>query len=143
MSGEKAVEASERLRTDARQLAERTTHLVRPSSSDQILNHLLDTQRSILEALRDLAEWHRRTIPGVHFAEHHDESADGVSVVVEQLDLAAQQAEGLQETLSRAYGASSVVRWFDEEQESPDHPVFPLNTPEGDAPAPRTGGSSR
>jgi hypothetical protein len=118
------VEASKRLRQDARRLADVVTRLDSPSSSYSLLGDLLDVQRSIEQVLRDLAEWHRRTTPGVHFAEHHDESTAGVTTVVEQLDLAVQQAEGLQETLSRAYGGSSVVRWFDEEEE-PDPPALP------------------
>jgi hypothetical protein len=125
MSAGDTVGASKRLRQDARQLADVITGLDSPSSSYSLLGDLLDAQRSIEQALRELAEWHRRTIPGVHFAEHHDESAAGVTTAVEQLDLAAQQAEGLQETLSRAYGGSSVVRWFDEEQESSDPPALP------------------
>ena len=124
-SAEDTVRASGRLQHDARQLADVITHLHSPSGSYSLLGDLLDAQRSIGHVLRELAEWHRRTIPGVHFAEHHDESAAGVSTVVEQLDLAAQQAEGLQETLSRAYGGSSMVRWFDEEQESSDPPTLP------------------
>jgi hypothetical protein len=32
---------------------------------------------------------------------------------VAELDLAAQQAEGLLETMARAYGGNSVVHWFD------------------------------
>lgn len=133
MRAKDAVEASESLRQAAGQLADRITRLDSPSSSYHVVGSLLDAQRSIEQALRDLAEWHRRTIPGVHFAEHHNESAVGVSTVVEQLDLAVQQAEGLQETLNRAYGGSSVVRWFDELQGLPDHPIVPLAAPEGDA----------
>jgi hypothetical protein len=34
--------------------------------------------------------------------------------LVAELDPAAQQADGLQQTLSRAYGGNTVVRWFDE-----------------------------
>ena len=33
---------------------------------------------------------------------------------LEELDLAVQQADGLRETISRAYGANAVVRWLDE-----------------------------
>jgi hypothetical protein len=123
MSAGDTVEASKRLRQDAQRLADVVTRLDTPSSSYSLLSDLLDAQRSMEQVMRELVEWHRRTMPGVHFAEHHDESVAGVTTVVEQLDLAVQQAEGLQETLSRAYGGSSVVRWFDEEQE-PDPPAL-------------------
>ena len=33
---------------------------------------------------------------------------------VNELELAAQQADSLQETVSRAYSGNAVVRWFDE-----------------------------
>ena len=66
-------------------------------------------------------------MPGVHFAEHHDESALGVSTVIQRLNLACQQAAGLQEMLSRAYEGSGMVRWFDEEHESSAHPILPVD----------------
>lgn len=126
MRARDAVEASDSLRLAAGELPELTVRLDRPSSSGQVLGALMDAQRSMEHALRELAEWHKGTLPGVHFPEHHDESAAGVSIVVEQLDLAVQQAAGLQEMLSRAYEGSGVVHWFDEEQESSAHPILPM-----------------
>ena len=38
----------------------------------------------------------------------------GIMTAVAEPDLARQQADGLQETLSRAYGGSAVVSWVDE-----------------------------
>lgn len=49
-----------------------------------------------------------------HFHEGHDDSTIGVMTTITELDLAVQQAEGLQETISRAYGGNAVVQWFDE-----------------------------
>ncbi|YCK79644.1 hypothetical protein M1D89_01005 (plasmid) [Arthrobacter sp. D3-18] len=126
MRAKDAVEASDSLRLAAGELAELSERLDRPSSSGQVLGALMDAQRSIEHALRELAQWHKRTTPGVQFAEHHDESAVGVSIAVEQLDLSVRQAAGLQEMLSRAYEGSGVVRWFDEEQESSAHPILPI-----------------
>lgn len=117
MNSEDPVDASRRLQEAARQLAHLTRRLGSPSSSYAIMGNLLDAQRSLEQILRQLAEWHRQTTPGVHYRAHHDESALGVMTAVAELDLAAQQADGLQETMSRAYGGSSVVRWFDEAQE--------------------------
>ncbi|MFC8038260.1 hypothetical protein ACFUOZ_02765 [Paenarthrobacter sp. NPDC057355] len=119
------VEASGSLRRAAGELAELSGRLDRPSGSGQVLGALMDTQRSIEHVLRELAQWHQGAMPGVHFAEHHDESVSGVSLVVEQLDLAVQQAAAMQETLSLAYEGSGAVRWFDEEQESSAQPVLP------------------
>lgn len=65
-------------------------------------------------ALGQLAEWHRGTEAGRHFDKGYDSSTLGIMTTVAELDLAVQQADGLQETLSRAYGGNAVVRWFDE-----------------------------
>jgi hypothetical protein len=97
----------------ASQLAHSTRHLDRPSDSYVVLGQILEAQRSIAQTLHQLAEWHRTTAPGLHYAEDHEESALGIMTSVAELDLAAQQAEGLQETLARAYGGNSVVQWFD------------------------------
>ena len=125
MRAKDVVEASGDLRRAASELAQLSERLDRPSSSGQVLGALLDAQGSIEHALRELAQWHQCAISGAHFAEHHDESISGVSTVVEQLDLAVQQAEGLQQTLSRAYEGSGLVRWFDEEHQSSAQPTFP------------------
>jgi hypothetical protein len=73
----------------------------------------LDTQRSIAQILRELAEWHRTAVAGTHFERPHDEGARGVMATVAELDLAAQEADALQGTLARAHGSSSVVSWLD------------------------------
>lgn len=125
MRAKDVVEASGSLRRAAGELAELSERFYSPSSSGQVLGALMDAQRSIEHALRELAQWHQCAMSGVHFAEHHDESALGVSLVVEQLDLAVQQAAGLQEILSRAYEGSGVVRWSDEEQQSSAQPILP------------------
>lgn len=126
MGAKDVVEASDSLRHAAGELAEHSERLDRPSSSGQLLGALMEAQRSIEQALRELDQWHECTMPGVHFAEHHDESAVGVSIVVEQLDLAGQQAAELQKMVSRAYKGSGVMRWFDEEQESSADPILPM-----------------
>jgi hypothetical protein len=64
-------------------------------------------------ALGQLAEWHRGTEAGRHFHKGED-STVGIMTTLEELDLAVQQADGLRETISRAYGANAVVRWLDE-----------------------------
>ena len=106
--------ASQRMAEAARQLAHDTRNLETPSESYAILGDLVDTQRSIEQVLSQLAEWHRGTTADRHYSSGHGESALGITTAVTELDLAAQQADGLQETLSRAHGANSVVRWFDE-----------------------------
>lgn len=98
----------------ARQLAHGTRDLESPSDSYVILGNLVDSQRSIEQVLRQLAEWHRGTAAGRHYRASHSESTLGIMTAVTDLDLAAQQADGLQEKLSRAHGASGVVRGFDE-----------------------------
>jgi len=57
----------------------------------------VDTPRSIEQVLRQLAEWHRAPAADRHYTASHDESALGIMTAVTDLDLAAQQAEGLQE----------------------------------------------
>jgi hypothetical protein len=106
--------ASQRMAEAARQLAHGTRDLENPSDSYAVLSNLVDTQRFIEQVLRQLAEWHRATAADRHYAASHDESTLGIMTAVAELDLAAQQADGLQETLSRAHGGNSVVRWFDE-----------------------------
>ncbi|MFJ4170767.1 hypothetical protein ACIPY3_14760 [Paenarthrobacter sp. NPDC089714] len=130
MRAKDVIEASANLRQAAAELAELSERLGSPSSSGQVIGALLDAQGSIEETLRELAQWHKGTIPGVHFAEHHPESAEGVSAVIKQLDRAAQQAGGLRETLSQAYEGSGVVCWFDDVQELPAHPFLPVPVPE-------------
>jgi hypothetical protein len=113
--------AAERMQEAARYLARSTRNLDRPSDIHLILGSLLDTQRSIAQTLRQLAEWHRTAAAGTHYARPHDESARGVMTTVTELDLAAQEADALQETLTRAHGGSSVVSWLDsEEPDTPD-----------------------
>ena len=91
----------------ARQLAHETRNLEVPSDSYAILGDLVDTQRSIEQAIRQLAEWHRSVAPERHYTASHDESTIGIMTAVTELDLAAQQADGLQETLARAHGGNS------------------------------------
>jgi phage-related minor tail protein len=105
---------SERMANAARQLALETRHLEVPSDSRTILGNLVATQRSIEQAIRQLAEWHRSARAERHYSPDHDESTVGIMTAVSELDLAAQQAEGLQETLARALGGNSVVLWLDE-----------------------------
>ncbi|MDQ0241445.1 hypothetical protein [Arthrobacter bambusae] len=109
-----AFHAATRLADAARDLAHATRVLNTPSDSYSVMGRLVDTQRSIQQVLEQLAEWHRSTSAGRHFSEGHDESTLGIITAIAELDLAAQQADGLQETISRAHGGSSVVRWFDD-----------------------------
>jgi hypothetical protein len=105
---------SERMAAAARQLAHETRDLVVPSDSYVILGNLVEAQRSIEQVLRQLAEWHRSAAAERPYIAGNDESTIGIMTAVTELDLGAQQAEGLRETLSRATGGNSVVRWFDE-----------------------------
>jgi hypothetical protein len=109
-----AYDAALRLSRAARDLMQNADSLDRPSDSYSILGNVLDTMRSLESSLAQLAEWHRSAEPGRHFDGDHDDSTIGMMTTVEELDLAVQQAEGLQETISRAYGGNAVVRWFDE-----------------------------
>ncbi|MCA4135309.1 hypothetical protein [Arthrobacter sp. M4] len=108
-----ALHSSKRLAEAARELAHAARALEVPSDSDAVLANLVDAQRSIGQVLGQLAEWHRSTMAGRHYAEGHDESRRGVITAVMELDLAVQQADGLKETLTRAHGGNKVVRWFD------------------------------
>ncbi|MHA7297682.1 hypothetical protein [Pseudarthrobacter sp. MDT3-1] len=109
-----AYHAASRLSRAARDLMQNADSLDRPSDSYSILGKVLDSMRSLEMALGQLTEWHRTAESGRHFHEGHDESEIGIMTVVAELDLAVQQADGLQQTISRAYGGNSVVRWFDE-----------------------------
>ena len=108
--------AAERMREAARYLARSARNLENPSDGHLVLGSVLDTQRSIAQTLRQLAEWHRTAAAGTHYSRLYDESARGLLTAVTELDLAAQEADALQETLARAYGGSSVVSWLDEEE---------------------------
>ena len=112
--------AAEQMQEAARYLARSARNLDKPSDSHLILGSLLETQRSIAQTLRELAEWHRTAAADTHYARPHDEGARGLMTAVTELDLAAQEADALQETLARAHGGSSVVNWLDsEEQDAP------------------------
>lgn len=108
--------AAERMKEAARYLARSARDLDTPSDSHLVLGSVLDTQRSIAQTLRELAEWHRAAAAGTHNSRPHDESARGLLTAVTELDLAAQEADALQETLARAYGGSSVVSWTGAEE---------------------------
>lgn len=109
-----AFHAAAKLSRAARELMQSAHHLDHPADSHSILGEVLDTMRSLESVLGQLAAWHRSTEPGRHFPAGHEESTIGIMTAVAELDLAEQQAEGLQETISRAYGGNAVVRWFDE-----------------------------
>jgi hypothetical protein len=108
-----AYHAAARLSRAARDLMQNADFLDRPADSYSILGNVLDTMRSLEVALGQLEEWHRAAEPGRHFHEGHDDSAIGIMTTLAELDLAVQQADGLQETISRAYGGNAVVQWFD------------------------------
>jgi hypothetical protein len=114
-----AFHAATRLSRAARDLMHSAGELERPSDSHAILGNVLDAVRSLEVALSQLAEWHRGTEAGRHFHEGHDDSAIGIMAAVAELDLAVQQADGLQETIRRAYGGNTVVRWFDKMNDPP------------------------
>lgn len=120
--------AAERMQEAARYLARATRNLETPSDIHAILGSVLETQVSIAQTIRELAEWHRAAVAGTHYSRPHNESARGVMAAVSELDLAAQEADALQETLNRAYGGSSVVNW--------------LETPDLEAPGPEASARS-
>jgi hypothetical protein len=109
-----AFYAAGRLSRAARDLMQSAEELDRPSDSYAVLGNVLDSLRSLEVVLGELAEWHRSAEAGRHFDADHDDSTIGIMTTVAELDLAVQQADALQETLSRAYGGNAVVRWFDE-----------------------------
>jgi hypothetical protein len=109
----------------ARYLARSARNLDAPSDSHRILGSLVDTQGAIAQTLRELAEWHRAAAAGTHYFRPHDESARGLMTAVTELDLAAQEADALQETLARAHGGSSVVNWLDAEDDTADPDAIP------------------
>jgi hypothetical protein len=123
--------AAQQMQDAARYLARTTRNLEAPSDSHAILGSVLETQGFIAQTIRELAEWHRAAVAGTHYSRPHNESARGVMTAVSELDLAAQEADALQETLSRAYGGSSVVNWL--ERPAPE-------SPEPGAPARNGGG---
>jgi hypothetical protein len=109
-----AYHAAARLSRAARDLMEFSDDPERPADSYSILGNVLDTLRSLEVVLGQLAEWHRSAAAGRYFHEGHDDSTIGIMTTVAELDLAVQQADGLQSTISRAYSGNAVVQWFDE-----------------------------
>lgn len=105
--------AAQQMQEAARYLARATRNLETPSDIHAILGSVLETQGSIAQTIRELAEWHRAAVAGTHYSRPHNESARGVMTAVSELDLAAQEADALQETLNRAHGGSSVVNWLE------------------------------
>ncbi len=122
--------AAQQMQDAARYLARATSNLEAPSDSHAILGNLLQTQGFIAQTIRELAEWHRAAVAGTHYSRPHNESARGVMTAVSELDLAAQEADALQETLGRAYGGSSVVNWL--ERPAPESPEPDASARNGD-----------
>ena len=126
--------AAQQMQEAARYLARATRNLDTPADSHQILTSLVETQASIAQTIRELAQWHRAAAAGTHYSRPHNESARGVMTAVSELDLAAQEADALQETLNRAHGGSSVVNWLETpETETPERePADPESAERGD-----------
>ena len=126
--------AAQQMQEAARYLARATRNLDTPADSHQILTSLVETQASIAQTIRELAQWHRTAAAGTHYSRPHNESARGVMTAVSELDLAAQEADALQETLNRAHGGSSVVNWLETpELETPERePADPESAERGD-----------
>ena len=126
--------AAQQMQEAARYLARATRNLDTPSDSHQILTSLVETQASIAQTIRELAQWHRTAAAGTHYSRPHNESARGVMTAVSELDLAAQEADALQETLNRAHGGSIVVNWLETpELETPERePADPESAERGD-----------
>lgn len=122
--------AAQQMQEAARYLARATRNLEAPSDSHAVLGSLLETQGFIAQTIRELAEWHRAAVSGTHYSRPHNESARGVMTAVSELDLAAQEADALQETLSRAHGGSSVVSWL--ETPAPESPEPDASARNGD-----------
>ncbi|MET4143760.1 hypothetical protein [Arthrobacter sp. UYCo732] len=127
--GREAYHAAGRLSRAARDLMQSADEIDRPSDSYSIVGNVLDSLRSLEVTLGQLMEWHRAAEAGRHFEEDHDESTIGIMTAVTELDLAVQQADGLQETVSRAYGGNAVVRWFDSDQDDEDTADGPSEHP--------------
>ncbi|MBT2534668.1 MULTISPECIES: hypothetical protein [unclassified Arthrobacter] len=122
--------AAQQMQEAARYLARAARNLDAPSDSHEILRSLQETQGSIAQTIRELAQWHRAAAAGTHYSRPHNESARGVMTAVSELDLAAQEADALQETLNRAHGGSSVVDWL----ETPDAEATEPETQEPEKP---------
>ncbi|MBT1001925.1 hypothetical protein KIH31_04845 [Paenarthrobacter sp. DKR-5] len=108
------LEASHLLRDAARRLARSSRSFDRPADSQDVLRDLVETQACLEQTLEHLADWHRATDEGQHYAWTREDGTKGVAMTVTELDLAAQQCDGLRETLARAAGSNAVVAWYDE-----------------------------
>lgn len=106
-----------KLEAVARDVAESTREILRPSDSYVILGRLADAQRTMADVYRQLAAWHAQVEHGVHHGGEHEGSVLGSPGWVRAelaLQEAARDAEAAADALKRAESANGVARWYDE-----------------------------
>lgn len=109
-----AYHAAGRLSRATRDLMQSSGELDRPADSYSVIGNVLDAVQSLEMVVGQLADWHRSAEAGRHFEAGHDDSTIGIMTAVEHLDLAMQQVDALQKTISEAYSGNTIVRWLDE-----------------------------
>jgi hypothetical protein len=108
---------TEALEAAARDVANATVEIPRPSDSYTLLAHLASAQEVLTQAYEQLAAWHGKVVQGVH---HSGEDAGGDPdnpgwVGAERaLREAAGHSAAAADALRRAHSANGVARWFDE-----------------------------
>jgi hypothetical protein len=112
------VQGIERLEEAARNLAESTLDIPRPSDSKGILEGLRRSQETLDQIYRQLAEWHGSVVEGVHHSGEKTAGGDPHNPGWIRAELALQEAAqygaDAVAALARAEGANELAVWFDE-----------------------------
>lgn len=111
------IAAAERLEDAAKQFAEATKEIVRPSDTAALLLSLGTVQSTLDDIYTSLARWHGQVVEGVHHAgedERGDPGNPGWVRADVALREAAQYGADAAAALVRAHSANDVALWFDE-----------------------------
>ena len=109
----KAPEAARKLRDEAQRFEQVAATIPRPFTSHNIVGSLAQTQGSLADSLRDLAQWHENAQVGAEFEDSDGEGGLGAKRAAERLQEAALLADRLQDTLHEAMDENGSVRWRD------------------------------
>lgn len=101
-----------------RDLAHTTRDLARPSASYPILGELATTLDHLTQTCRQLSSWHRRAEDGTHYDGEDGNSIGSTNAAADEITTAMNALSLAASHIHRAHSHNSVVRWYDQPQES-------------------------
>lgn len=109
-----APDVARKLRQDAEEFEDVAAVIPRPFTSHVVVANLAQTQESLADSLRDLADWHDNASEGTEFEDVDGEGVQGAQNAAERLQEAAELADQLKATLHEALDENGRVRWLDD-----------------------------